>query len=182
MNEDSTRILFCLNFFSGLRVLPKYSCRLYTSCTWSWKTIQKKISKKRWKTTFCVMTICVNLTPWKLLKRTFPCLPHSTWCGETSGKLLIDYIWRTTNILSVRKCTVPMKPFLLVTTPWLQSKHSPGFPDSRKLPIPCHRHITFSSFIGTSNAETLILQSAEGKARNLSSEESMPSSYQNWHK
>lgn len=41
----------------------------------------------RWKTTFCVMTICVNLTPWKLLKRTFPCLPHS-WCGETSGKLL----------------------------------------------------------------------------------------------
>lgn len=42
----------------------------------------------RWKTTFCVMTKCVNLTPWKLLKRTFPCLPHSTWCGETSGKLL----------------------------------------------------------------------------------------------
>lgn len=113
---------------------------------------------------------------------SFPCLPHSTWCGETSGKLLIDYIWRTTNILSVRKCTVPMKPFLLVTTPWLQSKHSPGFPDSRKLSIPCHRHITFSLFIGTSNAETLILKSAEGKASNLSSQESMPSSYQNWHK
>lgn len=88
-----------------------------------------------------------------------------------------DYIWRTTNILSVRKCTVPMKPFLLVTTPWLQSKHYPGFPDSRKLPIPCHRHNTFSLFIGTSNAETLIQQSAEGKARNLSSQESTPSSY-----
>lgn len=143
---------------------------------------QKRISKRQWKITSCVMTICVNLTPWKLLKRTFPCLPHSTWCGETSGKLLIDFIWQTTKILDVRKCTVPMKPFLLVTTPWLQSKHSPGFPDSRKLQIPCHRHITFSLFIGTSNAETRILQSAEGKARNLSSQELIPSSYQNWHK
>lgn len=176
MNEDSTRILFNLIFFrseSPSQILMQVVCLMY---------LELKEEDLEEAMEFCVMTICVNLTPWKLLKRTFPCLPHSTWCEETSGKLLIDYIWRTTNILSVRKCTMPIKPFLLLTTPWLQSKHFSGFPDSRKLPIPCHRHITFSLFIGTSNAETLILQIAEGKARNLSSQESMPSSYLNWHK
>lgn len=81
-----------------------------------------------------------------------------------------------------KRCTVPMKPFLLDTTPWWQNKHSLGFHDSRKLPIPCHRLITYSSFIGTSNAETHTLQNAEGKARNLFSQESTLSSYQNCHK
>lgn len=70
---------------SPSQILMQVVCLMYMEL----KDVPEEDLKKRWKTTFCVMTICVNLTPWKLLKRTFPCLPHSTWCGETSGKLLI---------------------------------------------------------------------------------------------